>query len=186
MKSLTKEKIASRAESKNSVFIKNLCIKAGNEYGVNPNILFSIFTIETFYRPFWMRVVEYCVVFYGCIGCLLLKIPTKNRTIGKCQLGLATILNFYGSNQYQHSHSILISSITEVRQIFSVISKERAIEILAYRLQPITRRAICIYPDFRENRVRYIGEQFNGRYSYGMLLTEVFRQLVSVPQPKNS
>lgn len=177
MKALTKERIASQTESKTWVSIKSLCMKFGKKYGVNPNVLLSIFTIETFYRPFWMRMVEYCVVFFGCIRCLLLKIPTKNRTIGRCQLGLATILNFYGSNHYQHSHNILISSILEVHQIFSVISKERAIEILAYRLQPITRRAICIYPDLRENRIRYIGEQFNGRYSYGMLLTEVFRQL---------
>lgn len=174
---LTKERIASQAESKTWSSAKDLCVKYGNEYGINPNILLSIFTIETFYRPFWMRMVEYGAVFFGCIRCLLLKIPTKNRTIGRCQLGLTTILNFYGGNHYQHSHKILISSFSEVRQIFSVISKARAIEILAYRLQPITRRAICIYPDLRKNRIRYIGEQFNGRYSYGMLLTEVFHQL---------
>lgn len=177
MKVLTKERVTSQTGSKTWTSIKNLCMEFGNKYGVNPNVLLSIFTIESFYRPFWMRMVEYCVVFFGCIRCLLLKIPTKNRTIGRCQLGLATILNFYGSNHYQHSHSVLISSISEMHQIFSAISKERTIEILAFRLQPITRRAICIYPDLRENRIRYIGEQFNGRYSYGMLLTEVFRQL---------
>lgn len=167
----------SQVESKTWISTRSLCIKYGNEYGINPSVLLSIFTVETFYRPVWMRVIEYCAVFFGCIRCLLLKIPMKNRTIGRCQLGLATILNFYEGNQYQHSYSISISSISEIRQIFSVISKERAIEILAYRLQPITRRAICIYPDVQEKRIRYIGEQFNGRYSYGMLLTEVFRQL---------
>ena len=177
MKVLTKEQVASQAEGRAWASTKKSCIKFGNEYGVNPNVLLSIFTIESFYRPLWMRLVEYGVVFFGCIRCLLLKIPMKNRTIGKCQLGLATILNFYGSNHYQHSHSVLISSISEVCQIFSVTSKERAIEILAYRIQPITLRAVCIYPNLRENRIRYIGEQFNGRYSYGMLLTEVFHQL---------
>lgn len=177
MKALTKERVMSQAKSKSWISIKSLCEEYGNEYGINPNVLLSIFTIETFYRPFWMRMVEYCTVFFGCIRCLLLKIPTKNRTIGRCQLGLATILNFYGSDYYQHSHSILITSISEMRQIFSTISKKRTIEILACRLQPITHRAICIYPDLQENRIRYIGEQFNGRYSYGMLLTEVFRQL---------
>lgn len=177
MKILTKKQIALQAESKTWVSVKNLCIKFGSEYGINSDVLLSIFTIETFYRPLWMRVVEYCVVLGSCVRCLLLKIPVKNRTIGRCQLGLATILNFYGGNHYQHSHNISISSFSEVRQIFSVMSKERTIEILAYRLQPITHRAVSIYPDLRENRIRYIGEQFNGRYSYGMLLTEVFRQL---------
>lgn len=177
MKALTKERVISQIGRKIGTSTKNLCIKLGNKYGVNPNVLLSIYTIESFYRPFWIRMVEYCVVFLDCIRCLLLKMPAKNRTIGRCQLGLTTILNFYGGNHYQHSRSILISSILEVRQIFSVISKDRTIEILAYRLQPITRRASCIYPDLRENRIRYIGEQFNGRYSYGMLLTEVFRQL---------
>lgn len=177
MKTLTKERIVSRVEGKTWDSTKKLCIKFGDEYGTNPNVLLSIFTIETFYRPLCIRMVEYCMVFFGCIRCLLLKKPMKNRTIGKCQLGLATILNFYGSNRYQHSHDIMVSSISEVCQIFSVLSKERTIEILAYRLQPITRRAVCIYPGLRENRIRYIGEQFNGRYSYGMLLTEVFRQI---------
>ena len=177
MKLLTKEQIAAQAKSKTWSSVKSLCVKFGTDYGVNPDVLLSIFTIETFYRPLVMQVVEYCVVLLGCMRCLLLKIPTKNRTIGSCQLGLATILNFYGGNHYQHSQKILISSFSEVRQIFSVLSKERAIEILAYRLQPITHRAICIYPNLRENRIRYIGEQFNGRYSYGMLLTEVYRQL---------
>ena len=177
MKALTKERIVSQTEGKTWPLTKKLCIKFGDVYGINSNVLLSIFTIETFYRPLWMRLGEYCVVFFGCIRCLLLKIPMKNRTIGRCQLGLATILNFYGGTHYQHSHGILISSVSEVRQIFSVLSKERAIEILAYRLQPISHRAICIYPELRENRIRYIGEQFNGRYSYGMLLTEVFHQL---------
>ena len=177
MKVLTKEQVSSRVKSKTWASAKKLCIQFGDEYGTNPNVLLSIFAIETFYRPLWMRLIEYCVVFGGCIRSLLLKIPTKNRTIGRCQLGLATILNFYGSNHYQHSHGILISSIYEMRQIFSVLSKEQSIKILAYRLQPIAHRAVCIYPDLQEKQIRYIGEQFNGRYSYGMLLTEVFHQL---------
>lgn len=177
MKALTKERVAAQTERKTWPSTKKLCIEFGSEYGINPNVLLSIFTIETFYRPPWMRLVEYCVIFFGCIRCFLLKKPMKNRTIGRCQLGLATILNFYGGNHYQHSHAILISSVSEMYQIFSVIKKDRAIEILAYRLQPITHRAICIYPDLQENRIRYIGEQFNGRYAYGMLLTEVFHQL---------
>lgn len=177
MKVLTKERVALQAESKAWTSAKRFCIKYGNEYGVNSDILLSIFTIETFYRTFWMRVAEYSVVFWGCIRCLLLKKPIKNYTIGKCQLGLATILNFYGGNYYRHSQNILISSISEIKQIFSVISEEKAIKILAYQLQPIAHKAIRIYPDLRKNRIRYIGEQFNGRYSYGMLLTEVFNQI---------
>lgn len=177
MKELTKEWIALQTKGKTWLSTKNLCIKFGEEHETNPNVLLSIFTIETFYRPLWMRIAEYCMVFFGCIRCLLLRIPMKNRTIGRCQLGLATILNYYGGNYYQHSHDILISSISEMCRIYSVLSKERVIEILAYRLQPISRRAICIYPDVREKRIRYIGEQFNGQYSYGMLLAEVFHQL---------
>lgn len=176
---LTKERVASQTESNTWASTRNLCIKYGNEYRVNPCVLLSVFLIETFYRPLWMRIAEYSVVFWGCVGCLLLKRPIKNYTIGKCQLGLATILNFYGGNHYQHSHKILISSVSEIRQIFSVISEENSIKILAYRLQPITHKAMRIYPNLRKNRIRYIGEQFNGRYSYGMLLNEVFCQITS-------
>ncbi len=177
MKLLTKERVASQSENKARASTRDFCLKYGNEYGVNPSILLSVFIIETFYRPFWMRIVEYSVVLFGCLGCLLLKRPIKNYTIGKCQIGLATILNFYGGNFYQHSHNIKISSISEIRQIFSIISEENSIKILAYRLQPITHKAMRIYPDLRKSRIRYIGEQFNGRYSYGMLLNEVFSQI---------
>ena len=88
MKLLTKEQIAAQAKSKTWSSVKSLCVKFGTDYGVDRDVLLSIFTIETFYRPLVMQVVEYCVVLLGCMRCLLLKIPTKNRTIGSCQLGL--------------------------------------------------------------------------------------------------
>ncbi len=178
MKVLTKEQVMLSAKRKSGTSIKKFCVEFGNQYGTNPNVLLSVLIIETFYRPLWMRVIEYCAVFFGCLQCLLLKLPMKNYTIGKCQLGLATILNFYGHSYYQHSRKILISTFSEIKQIFSIIINKRAIEILAYRLQPITHKASCIYPEIQKNRIRYIGEQFNGRYSYGMLLSEVFYQLV--------
>lgn len=177
MKVLTKEQIMLRTKRISWTSTENLCIRYGKQYNTNPSVLLSVFIIETFYRPFWMRAIEYFAVFFGCLQCLLLKLPMKNYTIGKCQLGLATILNFFGHSYYQHSRKILISSVTEMKQIFSVISNRRAIEILAYRLQPITHKASCIYPEKQKSRIRYIGEQFNGRYSYGMLLSEVFYQL---------
>lgn len=181
MRELTKDRLTSKVKSRFWNLPKKLSFKYGRKYGVNSNTLLSIFAIETFYRPFYFRIVEYCAVIIGCFQCLLLKKPMKNYTIGKCQLGIATILNFYGGSYYQHSQRILIHSAKEAWQILCAISTDRCIEILAYRLQPIADRAKKIYPDKYKSYLRYIGEQFNGRYSYGMLLTEVCHHLENIP-----
>ena len=107
----------------------------------------------------------------------MLHIPIKNFTIGKCQLGLATILNFYGGNHYQHARFINISSFSEMKQIFSVIFMDRSIEILVFRLKPISKRATIIFPNKQVSQLRYIGEQFNGRYSYGLMLTDIYKKI---------
>lgn len=177
MKLLTKEKILKIEKQRWLNSPKKLCHKYGKQFSVDPNMLLSIFAIETFYRPFYFRAVEYFLVIAGCLGCLLLKRPVKNFTIGKCQLGLTTILNYYGFDYYPHSRYICIKSFAEIFKLMSVISTDKCIEILAYKLKSITDKARNIYPITNSNYLRYIGEQFNGRYSYGMLFSEVCHQL---------
>ena len=177
MKTLTKEKISTIVNRSRMSEPKNLCDKYGKKFGIDSNVLLGIYAIETFYRPFYFRLAEYFLVVTGCFSCLLLKRPLKNFTIGKCQLGLATILNYYGYDYYQHSQYICIKSFAELSKLMSIISTDKCIEVLAYKLKSITDRASRIYPNGNRDSFRYIGEQFNGRYSYGMLFSEVCYQL---------
>ena len=180
MKTLTKEKITIIVKRPYMSMPKNLCDKYGSTFGIDSNVLLGIYAIETFYRPFYFRLVEYFLVVVGGFNCLLLKRPLKNFTIGKCQLGLATILNYYGYDYYQHSKYISIKSFVEIGKLMSIISTDKCIEILAYKLKTIVNRGDRIYPNRNRNYFRYIGEQFNGRYSYGMLFSEVYYQLKTV------
>ena len=180
MKVLTEEKTAMILQRKVVNATRATCQKYAEAYGINSHLLISVFVIETYYRPRWQRIIEYFVVFIGCIRCLLFNAPIKNYTIGKCQLGLSTILNFYGSNYYQHARTIIISSFAEMQQLLTSCTTEKSIEILAFRLKPLVIKAKKIYPDNNKSRLRYIGEQYNGRFSYGLLLTTVFEQIKEI------
>ena len=144
---------------------------------MDADLLVSICLVESFFRPLSLRVCEYFVVFWSCIVSLFLHTPVKNYTIGKCQLGLAIILSFYGGGQYHHSNVVFVNGFFEIRQIFSVFFLSKSIEILAFNISPISQRAGNIYPDKHSSKIRYIGEQFNGRYSYGLMLADVYKQI---------
>ena len=92
-------------------------------------------------------------------------------------MGLSTILNYYGGDYYQHSKELQISNIRCFSKLLSVISLKTSIKILEYRIEPILQRAQNIYPNSKENQICYIGEQFNGRYSYGLMLNSVYEVL---------
>lgn len=140
-------------------------------------IFVSIYVIESFYRPVLFRMVEYAAVLGGGAISLAFNRAIKNYTIGVCQLGLSTILNYYGGDYYQHSKELQISNIRCFSKLLSVISLKTSIKILEYRIEPILQRAQNIYPNSKENQICYIGEQFNGRYSYGLMLNSVYEVL---------
>lgn len=176
MKYLTEDKIRHYTKTRNWEKTRNICEKYGERYHIDPSILVSICIIESFFRPLPIRLGEYIIVLLLSMKCVVCRTAIKNYTIGKCQLGLSTILNFYGRNIYQHTKFINIFTFAEVKQLFGVISIRNSIDILSYRLDPIVERGKRIYPNNERSLIRYIGEQYNGRYSYGLLLEDVYQQ----------
>jgi hypothetical protein len=177
MRKLTEEKLQSILKHKRMwKTIRERYEKCALCYTVDPDIVASIFIIETFFRPFYMRFCEYCLLLVSAMNCLIFKHPIKNYTIGCCQVGLSTILNYYGIQTYQHAHTVMLSGFADLRLMYSVISKKKSVEILTFRLAPIIQRANRIYPNKLKSRLNYIGTQYNGRFAYGMLFTWVYQQ----------
>lgn len=140
-------------------------------------IVMSIYSIEHFYRYWGFRMVEYLAVVCSGVLSVVFKRPMKNYTIGVCQLGVSTIRNYFGANYYQHLVNLKLNRLQDLWEILSVITVKNSVRILAYRIAPFLEQAQHIYPDSRENQLCYIGEQFNGRYSYGLMLSKVYEIL---------
>lgn len=137
----------------------------------------SIFTIESYFRPFLFRLAEYGIVLITGTVSAVFGSSMRNYTIGPCQLGLATICNYYGAQYYQHQPRIKLKNIKCLFQLLSVAFLSSSAKILYYRIFPLFCRAQKIYPDDKERQMYYIGEQYNGRFSYGLMLYEVSRGL---------
>lgn len=179
MKNLTLDKVSSRIKARRWAKLREICQR--HEFPCfDVDLLMAIYVIESFFRPFPIRIVEYIAVFLSAAGCLICGSTIKNYTIGIFQLGLSTILNFYGGNYYQHAKNIRIFTFQEMKNLFSVISSDKAISILFYRLNPIISKAQKIYPNSAQRQLRYIGEQYNGHYAYGLLFADVYKQIKKV------
>ncbi len=151
------------------------------EYNLPRGLLRTITRIEQAARPRYARIAEYSVLFLAFVRNKVFRVPIKNYTLGKCQLGISTILNYYNYGLYQHLKHIQTLSIKQILIIYSSAMSVKQYCILAKHLAPINERACNIYPDSsNENdlasRYIYIGEEFNGRYSYGLRLAELMRE----------
>lgn len=176
MRRLTKEVVRKRYENGQYKQFAYVCKQAYVPEKLS-HILVSIYAIESFYRPLPFRIVEYWAT--ACTGMLsiILGCSMKNYTIGKCQLGLATICNFYGAEYYQHQPRIQMKTIKTLRNAFSVIFLKNSVAVLSSHITPMLRRAQNIYPNNVEQQICYIGEQYNGEYSYGLMLYEIYAEL---------
>lgn len=139
------------------------------------NLLVGIYLIETYYRPWYIRNIEFIVTIFGMIKTSMLKKPFKNYTIGRCQIGISYILKFNGKDIYKH-----------VRKINSIKTNDFicVINSMHYR----TNFYICgkmVKNHYEKSKnvgdynlmLRHIGQAYNGRYSYGLLLEEVVSYL---------
>ena len=174
MRKINKNVIIKRKRTHKWHKIEKICVRTYGNSQVDYRILLSIYMIESFFRPLPIRIVEYVFAFCGSLRCLLTSKQVKNYTIGPCQIGLATILNYYGIVNYRHKKKIRIDSVKQIWLVFSAISTKVSLRILENSLTPICKRAKEIFSEDVDNQLYYIGEQYNGRYSYGLMLSEVY------------
>jgi len=164
------------------------------KYGVPKNILIGIYFIETSFRPLYFRICEYIFVILGVLLNFAFKVPLKNYTIGRCQIGISSILIFSGKDIYKHSRYIKKVSKSDFLNIVKAMHYKRNLEISALIVRRLYVKSFKTANNYN-NQLRHIGENYNGRYSYGLLLDEIVscldkrnkvNKLMKRPDTKNS
>ena len=133
------------------------------------NLLLGIYLIETKYRPLYYRIGEYSIALLGCLLNITIKKPVKNYTIGYCQVGLSSILNYYGRKTYRHVRYIENLTFSDLINIIKSIYYKNNFKICLDVTYSIYEKTIKIGDDYNI-QIRQIGKQFNGKYSYGFML----------------
>ncbi|MBC7764993.1 MAG: hypothetical protein H7Y41_00790 [Hyphomonadaceae bacterium] len=124
-------------------------------------VAIGIYIMETFYRPIYIRIVEYLLLVIGIFLNVIFKIPLRNITIGKLQIGLGTILSYYGNVKIgMHDRYIYSLSINQIMFIFKAISWKYQLEILYwwYKIHGLNETP------------GKIGYLYNGEIIYGIML----------------
>ncbi len=75
-----------------------------------------------------------------------------------------------------HARTVKIRSFREIRQIFSVISLKKSLEILGWRLSAAAEKAEKRWPDNRKLQIRAAGTEFGGRLTYGLMAERVWKR----------
>lgn len=146
--------------------------RLAQDHKLPKNLLAGIYLIETYFRPMTIRYAEYVMTVFGMIRNKISKSPFKNYTIGRCQLGVAYILKYYDKYTYKHVKKIYSLTIRDFGNIIRSMHYKENFKICAVMIEDIYKRALRTTDDFNL-QLRIIGQAFNGRYSYGLLLEEV-------------
>lgn len=166
-----------KMKSKHWRQIKEYLNNLENDTGLLQNTLCAIYLIETTARPLYARFAEYVVMTCRMLLCFLIKIPLPSYTIGQFQIGIPYILQYAGKDIYEHVDRIRKITFRDMIAVWKSATWKMQVELAVYRLNPITRRAKNIYHVAEEDHdyraYVYIGEQYNGKYSYGLFLQEI-------------
>lgn len=145
-------------------------------YNMPENLLIGIYLIETSFRPLYFRVGEYVLVLLGSFLNLIFMVPLKNYTIGRCQIGIAAILQYYGKDTYKHTKYIKKITIDDFINIVKAMQYKTNFQICAEMVAGYYQKTLYTASSYNL-RLRYVGEEFNGRYSYGLLLEDIVNLL---------
>lgn len=151
--------------------------RAGRPLACDEDFLLGIYVIETHFRPLYRRLAEYAATAVTGLWSLVSGRPIRSWTIGPYQLGLPTILAYYGYPARLHDHTVHIPSLRALASIFSAAALSTGVRILDWRLAPTAREAARHWPDREGMRCRAVGEEFGGRFTYGLILERVVEAL---------
>lgn len=151
----------------------------GNCSDFHRTVCAGILLIETFYRPLHYRLAEYCITLGSCVYSLILKKPVKSYTIGIGQVGIARILNCSGYMTDPRQRHICIDSPKQLMCVLSSFRHSKMTKIVEQYVSQLITCAQKAFPYDIDEQIQYIGELYNGRYSYGLLLVEVFHYLLN-------
>jgi hypothetical protein len=163
-------KIIRQNNNKKTKLIMDYCDK--NDFSIEvKNIAVSILLIEQYFRPIHKRLLEYFLLTINIVASLLFEMKLHNYTIGKSQVGITYILRYYGFDRDIHSKYLYSLSLRETITILFSFSSYDEVAILL-------KRVSIYYKHLNANNydhvLRKIGEMYNGKYSYGLLLESVY------------
>lgn len=153
------------------------------ENNIPNNTLVAIYLIESNARPLFFRIAEYSLLTLNFLANRLFGKAVKNYTLGKCQLGISHILNYYGYNYYPYLEYIPKLTFSDFSLLIKSCMPNRHYYILGNRIKLLSIKARKIYSkDLTDNLFfEYIGKQFNGDNIYGYILKEIVDNLSKEP-----
>lgn len=161
---------------KKSIYSLRGCAK---EYGVPPNVLIGIYMLEVTFRSRLFRLGEYMATIVGICCNILFKIPVKNYTIGKCQVGLTSILYYHGLSEYNlHSRKVDDFNFSKFLLVLKSISFKTNSRIFADKISRYHKN-IANSPS-SQNLIIFIGEYYNGKLGYGLSLEKIVNDLDAI------
>lgn len=147
-------------------------------YKLPNELLLGVYILETAYRKWYHRCVENIFTILSIVLNITLKRKVKNYTIGRCQIGLATILSLSGELRYRHSKKIDNLDINDLKIIIKGMNFKGSVDLCSIHLKKLYGTELLRGTD-NDILIRRVGEEFNGRYIYGLLLEDLCRLLLS-------
>ena len=139
-------------------------------------LLLGVYMLETTYRKWYHRIAENALTILSVILCIFFKRPVRNYTIGCCQIGLATLLTISGRARYRHSAQIDNLKWDDLACIMRGMTFSRNVEVCSKHLKNLLDREL-IRGTMYNTAIRNVGEDFNGKYTYGLMLEDLCMRL---------
>ena len=144
-------------------------------YSFPPKLLLGIYILETTYRKRHHRIAENSLTVLSIMLHLLFRRKIRNFTIGCCQVGLTTLLSMSGNLRYRHAKHIGELSFKDISTILDGMSFKGSVAACAKWLENAFMKELYRNTSGKENiLVRHLGQEYNGRYTYGLLLEDIF------------
>ena len=123
-------------------------------------ITLGIYLIETYYRPWYYRFIEYNILNINLLLSYIFNVPIKNYTIGVFQLGVGTILASYENNCLinRYNNRITINKCVYILRIIKAYFLYRNFCVFSYWLKEVFNfkcKNVC------NSELRNIGYAYN-------------------------
>lgn len=140
-------------------------------------ILIGIYIIENTYRNIFCRSIEYTLLIISVILNVIFKVPVRNYTVGIFQIGITSILIFYGDKTYD-VHQKVINKLTKEQLSFVLkgIFYNNNLQICLWKINQYYKKLKSKGYNYY-SLVGHIGELYNGDIGYGFKLQEIVNNI---------
>jgi len=137
------------------------------------SLVFAIYSIETSFRPCWVRVFEVAYLFVFTIRWLLTGMGFRDITVGTFQIG-CHIVGDYTRAEYKRKGNYWYPkrSLKLAKAILSLPCFWFNVKVAMARIEQLWEEAMTLGYRF-EDAVIYVGAWYNGNESYGRALLRI-------------